>query len=917
MGKSKRPIEKFVKVNWHAVTADDVIKQLDSDSKGLSEQEADSRLKHYGANRLPPPKTRGPLLRFLSQFHNLLIYVLIGAGVFTAFLGQWKDTYVILAVVVVNAIIGFVQEGKAEKALEAIRHMLAPRATALRGGHRIGIPAEDLVPGDIVMLEPGDKVPADLRLISAKGLQIQEAVLTGESVAVEKSTQPVETNADLGDRFSMAYSGTLVAAGHGKAIVVATGTGTEIGRISGMISSIEELTTPLLKQIAVFSRWLTVAILLIVSGVFAFGVYIQGADTTEMFMTVVGISVAAIPEGLPAILTVTLAIGVQRMASRNAIIRRLPAVETLGAVSIICSDKTGTLTRNEMTVKSIVTASKAYEISGVGYEPSGTFLLNGEPVDIDKNPIIQQIVNYGALCNDSSLRQKDGQWIADGDPMEAALLTVAMKAGFDPVDLHRTHARGDLIPFDAQHRFMATLNHDHDNHRYIIVKGAPERLIELCPLQRQQDGDVAIDPHYWNGRIEEVATLGQRVLAIACKPAEAGQSELKFSDLDDGLILLGLVGLIDPPREEAIHAVKECRAAGIRVKMITGDHAATARAIAAQLYIENHEDVMTGQQLSSINDNELIEVAARVDIFARTSPEHKLRLVTAMQAGGSVIAMTGDGVNDAPALKRADVGVAMGRTGTEAAKEASEMVLADDNFASIARAVREGRTVYDNLKKAIVFLLPVNGGESMSIVVAVLMGLTLPITPLQILWVNMVSSVALAMSLAFEPSEPSVMQRPPRSKNEAMLSGFLLWRIVFVSFLFFTGLYGVFLWSQLHGSTVEEARTYAVNTLVMMEVFYLLNVRYLSGSALSFKQLFGSKAILIAITVVIILQATFTYAPFMEEFFDTRPVDFIHGMEIIGIGIALFMILELEKWVRRLFSAARDKNRKAQPKTNG
>ncbi|WP_305909399.1 cation-transporting P-type ATPase [Methylomarinum sp. Ch1-1] len=899
MSKKDKSIEQ---VNWHSLSIDQVVDKLRVDQNGLVDQEAQQRLRTYGANRLPPTKTRGPLLRFLAQFHNLLIYVLIGAAVVTALLDHWVDTYVIIAVVLVNSIIGFVQEGKAEKALEAIRHMLAPRATVLRNGHRIGIPAENLVPGDIVMLEPGDKVPADLRLLSAKGLQIQEAVLTGESVAVEKSAEAVEANVALGDRFSMAYSGTLVAAGHGKAVVVATGGKTEIGRISGMISSIEAITTPLLKQISVFSRWLTMAILLIAGSVFAFGFYVQGADPSVMFMTVVGLAVAAIPEGLPAILTVTLAIGVQRMASRNAIIRRLPAVETLGAVSIIASDKTGTLTRNEMTVKSIVTSAKLYEISGVGYEPSGDFFSGGEHVAIAKRPILQLIVKMGALCNDSSLQQKGGLWIADGDPMEGALLAAAIKAGLDPADLQRQNARTDVIPFDAQHRFMATLNHDHKGHDFIIVKGAPERLIELCTLQRQQEDDVPINPAHWAGWIDQIASLGQRVLAIAYKPVEAGKTELNFSDLNDGLILLGLIGLIDPPRDEAIQAVEECRAAGIRVKMITGDHAATARAIAAQLHLKNHDDVLTGHELSEIGDDELIEVAARVDIFARTSPEHKLRLVTALQAGGKVVAMTGDGVNDAPALKRADVGIAMGRTGTEAAKEAAEMVLADDNFASIARAVREGRTVYDNLKKSILFLLPVNGGESMSIIATVLAGLTLPITPLQILWVNMVSSVALAMALAFEPSEPSIMQRRPRRKDESMLSGFLLWRISFVSLLFFAGIYGIFLWSQLHGSTLEEGRTYAVNTLVILEVFYLLNVRYLSGSSLSLRHLFGSKAVLIAIAVVITLQAIFTYAPFMEDFFDTRPIDFIHGLEIFGIGLALFFILELEKLIRRWLS---------------
>ncbi|MEF3074535.1 cation-transporting P-type ATPase [Methylobacter sp. Wu1] len=899
MNKNAKSLER---INWHSLPAYQVIERLQTSQDGLSDRDAQKRLRRFGANRLPPPKARGTLLRFLAQFHNLLIYVLISAGIVTALLDHWVDTYVIAAVVVLNAIIGFVQEGKAEKALDAIRHMLAPRATVIRNGQRAGVSAKDLVPGDIVMLEPGDKVPADLRLIAAKGLQIQEAILTGESVAVEKSVDPIQEQADLGDRFSMAYSGTLVAAGHGKAVVVETGSNTEIGRISGMLSRIQELTTPLLKQIAIFSRWLTLAILLIAGGVFAFGLLVRGEDPSEMFMTVVGLAVAAIPEGLPAILTVTLAIGVQRMASRNAIIRRLPAVETLGAVSIICSDKTGTLTRNEMTVRSIVTSSEMYETSGVGYEPSGAFFSGGSRVAPDQRPALEKALQVGALCNDSALRQKNGSWVAGGDPMESALLVAGLKADIDPVEVHRNYPRTDVIPFDAQHRFMATLNHDHEGHGFISAKGAPERLIELCQLQREGDAEVPINARYWTGWIDEIASQGQRVLAIAYKPVEADKTELNFSDLDSGLVLLGLVGLIDPPREEAIAAIKECQSAGIHIKMITGDHAATASAIAAQLHLANDKDVMTGQDLSAVDDPTLIDVAARVDVFARTSPEDKLRLVTALQATGSVVAMTGDGVNDSPALKRADVGIAMGRTGTEAAKEAAEMVLADDNFVSVAQAVREGRTVYDNLKKAILFLLPINGGESLSIIATVLAGLTLPITPLQILWVNMVSSVALAMALAFEPAEPNVMQRPPRPRKEAILSVFLIWRIVLVSVLFLIGIYGMFLWTQQHGSTLEEARTYAVNTLVMLEIFYLLNVRYLSGSSLSFRRLFGSRAVWIAILIVITLQTIFTYVPFMERFFDTRPVDFVHGMEIFGVSFALFLILEFEKLIRQLLA---------------
>lgn len=889
------------RTDWYSLSINEVIDKLQGNHNGLSEQEAARRIEKYGPNRLPTFKARGPTRRFLAQFHNLLIYVLLGAAMVTALLGHWIDTYVIIAVVVVNVVIGFVQEGKAEKALDAIRHMLAPNATVVRDGHRASIPAEALVPGDVVILEPGEKVAADLRLLSVKGLRIQEAVLTGESVAVEKLVKPVEIGADLGDRFSMAYSGTLVVSGHGKGIVVETGVNTEIGRISDMIADVEALITPLLQQMATFSRWLTAVILLIAGGVFSFGLLVQGEDPSAMFMTVVGLAVAAIPEGLPAILTVTLAIGVQRMASRNAIIRRLPVVETLGAVSIICSDKTGTLTRNEMTVHSIAVASEIYEVSGVGYEPLGEFSLNGKPVAPRENDVIMALLRAGALCNDSVVHQKNDLWVADGDPMESALLAAAMKANIYPDEVNTDFPRTDAIPFESQHRFMATLHHDHEGHGYIFVKGAPERLIELCEWQRADDGDVPIEAECWLRKIEDIAAQGQRVLGIAMKSTDQAHTELNFSDIEKGLALLGLVGLIDPPREEAIAAVDECHSAGIRVKMITGDHAATAQAIGAQLHLKNVEEVITGRELETMDDDVLKEVARRVDIFARTTPEHKLRLVIALQADGSVVAMTGDGVNDAPALKRADVGVAMGRNGTEAAKEASEMVLADDNFVSIARAVREGRTVYDNLKKAILFLLPVNGGESLSIIATVLAGLTLPITPLQILWVNMVSSVALAMALAFDPTEPDAMQRPPRSRNEPMLSGFLLWRIFFVSALFLVGIFGMFTWSQSHGHTLEESRTYVVNTLVIMEVFYLFNVRYLRQSSLNFKRLFDTKAVMAAVTVVITLQAIFTYAPFMEQLFDTRPVDLIHGLEVIAIGIVLFLILEVEKLIRRRF----------------
>ncbi|MDP2178951.1 cation-transporting P-type ATPase [Methylicorpusculum sp.] len=887
---------------WHAKSAEAVLAELKTNpDQGLSDTEAQERFTRYGPNRLPEQKPRSALVRFISQFHNLLIYVLLATAAITAMLEHWTDTFVILGVVLVNSMIGYVQEGKAEDALQAIKKMLSSHALVLRNEKKTTIPASDLVPGDIVMLQSGDKVPADLRLITVKNLQIQEAVLTGESVPIEKRPQEVAQDAVLGDRFNLAYSGTLVTFGQARGVVVGTGVQTEIGHISQMVSQVQTLTTPLLLQMAVFARWITAAVFVLSGLVFAFGILVRGGDTVDMFMTVVGLAVAAIPEGLPAILTVTLAIGVQSLASRNAIIRRLPAVETLGAVSIICSDKTGTLTRNEMTVSSIITEEHHIDITGTGYEPAGDFQCAGQSITPENHSTLLATLQSALYCNDSRLELADGTCKIHGDPMEAALLVAALKAGLNSDEALNEWPRRDLIPFESEHKFMATLHHNHQGEAMIHVKGAPERLLAMCTLERTSTGDQPINPDAWHAAIEALAKQGQRVLGVASKSAKPHQTELSFNDLENGLVFLGLFGLIDPPRSEAIAAVNECHNAGIRVKMITGDHEVTACSIAAQLNLNNSQEAITGKMLDTMNDEVLLNRVQEIDVFARVSPEHKLRLVTLLQSGGAIVAMTGDGVNDAPALRRADVGIAMGHKGTEAAKEASEMVITDDNFATIVHAVKEGRTVYENLKKAVVFLLPVNGGESISIIIAILFGFTLPITPLQILWVNMVSSVALAMALAFDPPAPDIMQRPPRPANEPILSGFLVWRIFLVSSLFALGIFGIFEWSQLQGSSIEEARTYAVNTLVMMEVFYLLSVRYLRASALSFQRMFNSKAIIYAVSTVVTLQLIFTYAPFMEQFFDTRPVDFVHGFEIIAIGLILFGLLELEKGVRRKF----------------
>jgi len=886
--------------SWHAENVSTVFTSLKTSADGLTKAEVKNRLAIHGPNRLAEVKKRSPLLRFFCQFHNVLIYVLMAASIVTALLEHWLDASVILGVVVLNALIGFVQEGKAEDALRAIRKMLSPNAMVLRDGRQSTVLTEELVPGDVVLLQPGDKVPADLRLFRVKGLQIQESVLTGESLAVEKVTVAVSQQAVVGDRRCMAYSGTLVTHGQGHAVVVATGAQTEIGRISTLVSEVESVTTPLLRQMAQFARWLTVVILGVATITFAFGVLLRDYLLTEMFLAAVSLAVAAIPEGLPAIMTITLAMGVQRMARRNAIIRRLPAVETLGAVSVICSDKTGTLTRNEMTVRSIATADQLFTLSGTGYDPHGVLSAVNQAVEKDvlpeQQPLLLETLRAAMLCNDAALEHVDDEWRVHGDPMEGALLVAALKVGLD-IDVEaRQYPRTDLIPFESEHRFMATLHHSHRSEAFIFLKGAPERVLEMCAQQKNMAGEVALDKQYWLARIEEMAGQGQRVLAIAVNAVEHQQVELSFDDVHNGLSMLGLFGLIDPPREEAIAAVQACSEAGIRVKMITGDHAATARAIARQLQLVNADDAITGQQLERMSETELRQRVQEVDVYARVNPGHKLRLVKLLQEHGRIVAMTGDGVNDAPALKRANVGMAMGQNGTEAAKEAAEMVLADDNFASIIHAVEEGRTVYDNLKKAILFILPTNGGEALIILAAIVLGFQqLPLTPVQILWVNMVTAVTLALSLAFEPPEANVMHRPPRDAQEPMLNAHLLWRIIFVSLILMGGTFGLFLWEMQQGASIEHARTVAVNTLVMFEIFYLFNARYITAPVLNRAGFTGNPYVLMAIAVLIVFQLGFTYLPLLQTLFGTVAIGIDIWLRIVLVASTVLFLVEIEK----------------------
>ncbi len=921
---------------FHARDAAEVLAEFEvTRARGLSSDEARARLERHGPNLLPAPRRRGPVQRFLLQFHNVLIYVLIAAGIITALLGHWIDSGVIFGVVVINAIIGFVQEGKAERALDAIRNMLSLHAQVLRDGHRKEIAAEDLVPGDIVFLASGDKVPADLRLVDVRSLRIEEAALTGESVAVEKAVAPVAADTQLGDRSPMAFSGTLVTYGQGAGVVVATGAGTEIGRISAMLSEVEELTTPLLRQLGVFGRWLTWAILAVSAVAFAFGILLRGYGADEMFLAAVGLAVAAIPEGLPAIMTITLAIGVQRMAQRNAIIRRLPSVEALGSVTVICSDKTGTLTRNQMTVQRVLAGDGAYRVTGVGYAPHGSFerigtqdddggvlfaALFGEAispaeragpadaamgeVDADRTPSLQEACRAGLLCNDAAIVQEGEEWRLRGDPTEGALISLAGKAGLEAHFEGEALPRTDVIPFESEHRFMATLHHDHKGRGLIYLKGAPERVFELCSHQRTDEGDVELDPGAWQKAMEATAADGMRLLAVAVREGEESLKALEFDDVErGGFTLLAVFGLSDPPRDEAIEAVANCLSAGIRVKMITGDHAATARAIGQQLGLGREVKAVTGAEIERLSDEELARIVVDTEIFARASPEHKLRLVTALQACGEVVAMTGDGVNDAPALKRADVGVAMGNKGTEAAKEAAEMVLADDNFASVAAAVEEGRTVYDNLKKAIVFILPTNVGQAGIVFFAILLGMTMPITPAQILWVNMITAVTLALALAFERSERDIMRRPPRSPSEPILGSFLMWRVVFVGVLLVAGGMGFFVWELDRGASLEVARTMAVNALLMGEVFYLFNVRSFTDPVLNRQGLTGNRYVLGAIALLLVAQGLFTYVPFMQTLFGTAALDGAAWLRIVGFGVIVLLVVEAEKAVLKRLMA--------------
>ena len=887
--------------NWHSIETNQVIELLTSNAiKGLSEKDADERLIKFGENVLPEKKKESRLLRFLKHFNDILIYVLLVAAIVTAVLGHWADTIVIVIVAIVNACIGYFQENKAEKALEDIKKMLSHTAQVLRGGKRIEIGASHLVVGDMVLLHPGDKIPADLRLIKSDNLRIEESALTGESVPSQKNIKAISADTPLGDRSNMAFSTTTVSAGTGTGIVVATGQNTEIGKINRMMSEVKHITTPLLRQTAKFGKSVSFVIIAIAVLVFMFGYFYRDYDTGELLMSVIGLAIAAIPEGLPAILSIILAIGVQNMAKRKAIIRTLPSVEALGSVSVICSDKTGTLTKNEMTVKTLVTVDDQFKVTGTGYSPAGNVMKDGQIVDFKNESVLDTLIGCFYICNEASLGKDDeDNWYIKGDPTEGSLITLYEKAS---VDHHETD-RIATVPFDSEYKYMATLVEAEDKN-IIYIKGAPDRLLDMADKELSLTGEKAFDRKTWENQIVQLAEKGQRVIGGAYKIVPKDKKKLSHEDLHQGVTFLGLAGIIDPPRDEAIEAIRQCTEAGITVKMITGDHIETAKSIGLEMGIGDGVKALEGKSIEQMTDEELEPIAAEYNIFARTSPEHKLRLVKALQARDIICAMTGDGVNDAPALKRADVGIAMGIKGTEVTKDAAEMVLADDNFSTIAAAVEEGRRVYDNLKKTILFILPTNGAESFLIIASILFGTLMPLTPIQILWVNMVTSVTISLALAFEKLEPDTMKQPPRSPQTPLLNKYFIWRILFVSLLIGGGTLLLNLYLLDMGISEEIVRTVTIQTIVITQMFHLYNSRSIRKSAFS-GDFFGNKAVFVVSGLLILLQLSITYIPFMNQVFGTVSLPPHFWIYPFVFGLLIFVIVEIEKWIMRLIDKKR------------
>jgi magnesium-transporting ATPase (P-type) len=884
------------KKSWYQLSTQEVLEARQSQVSGLSRQQAQERLEQFGPNALPEKKGKPAWLRFLAHFNDVLIYVLLAAALLTALMGHWIDTCVILGVAVINALIGHIQESNAEKSLQGIRNMLSSDAVALRDGQHETIPTRELVPGDIVILRAGDRIPADLRVLEAHNLRVEEAILTGESTVVDKHAATLSGDLALGDRTNLLFSGTTIAAGAGMGVVTSTGADTELGHINQMMAGIEKHRTPLLVQMDKLGKAIFALIVAMMAGLFVFSLVLRDMPLGELLLSLISLAVAAVPEGLPAIISIILSLGVQTMARSRAIIRKLPTVETLGAMTVVCSDKTGTLTMNEMTVKAIITADACYRVDGESYEPRGDIHLEGSDAPVTPQPgsVLERYLRAIDLCNDSQLgRNEQGQWSITGGPTEGALKVLAAKADLSPV----ASELRSKIPFDSRYKYMATL-HRIDGQSWVLMTGAPDVLFALCDRQQSQSGAHPFRRDDWEAEMARYAREGLRMVAAAWKPVADDIQTLTHDDLHQGMIFLGIAGMMDPPRPEAVEAIRTCQQAGIRVKMITGDHPETAMSIGRMLGISNSDRAVVGYDLEKMDDSTLSAAAAQYDIFARTSPEHKLRLVKALQQQGEIVGMTGDGVNDAPALRQADVGIAMGIKGTEVTKEAADMVLTDDNFATIAGAVREGRRVYDNLRKTILFIMPTNLAQGLLIIIALLAGNLIPLTPVLILWMNMATSATLSFGLAFEAGERNIMKRPPRNPAQHVMDGFAVWRVAFVGTMIAISAFILEAWLQPRGHSPEFVRTVLLQTLVTAQWFYMLNCRVSNGFSLG-RSLLANRGIWLVSGVLLGLQLAIIYLPFMQTLFGTEALPIRYWAITFAIGAVMFLVVELEKPLTR------------------
>ena len=897
-------MKSYKKSPWHNLPESEITEFLETNiESGILTEDAVVRLKRYGLNEIAAKKGKSAIVRFFLNFNQPLVYILLIATGLTAFLREWVDSSVIFGVVMVNAVIGFLQESKALKAIEALAKIMQVDGRVIRNGRTREIPSRNLVPGDIVLIRSGDKVPADLRLIHIHDLYIDESNLTGESVSVEKRIDLLPENTSLADRTNMAFASTLVTHGQAKGIVIATGNETQIGQVSQLISEVKVVETPLTIKIKKFSNVLLVAILAMAGLTFAIGMF-QGYSVKENFFATVSLAVAAIPEGLPATFTIILAISVSRMAKRNAIIRKLTAVETLGSTTVICSDKTGTLTQNQMTVQEIFTGGKHYKLTGRGYSPEGKLLDfdTGEP--IESSSALRECLLSGLLCNDSVLVEEDGRWFIEGDPTEGALIVAARKIGLTEEHYFEAMPRVACIPFESEYQYMASM-HDSliDGNKKIYIKGAAETILEKCDTMMDYMGqEIPIERERILEKISLMAKQGMRVLAFSRTHIPMDTTEITHETFSSGLTFLGIQGMMDPPRAEVIDAIKACYAAGIQVKMITGDHTDTALAIAKQLNIKIDTDMgfVNGRQLEGMSQQDLIKTINQASVFARVTPQQKLVIVNSLQLQKHVVAMTGDGVNDAPALRQADIGVSMGKCGTEVAKEASDMILTDDNFVTIKAAVEEGRCVFDNLTKFIIWTLPTNLGEAMIVIVSIFFGTLLPLLPVQILWINMMTALFLGLTLAFEKQEKDIMSRLPRDPDQHIITKPLIFRIILVSVVMTVGAFYFFKWEQLHGGEINVARTVVANIVVMCEIFYLLNCRSLKKSMFSIG-VFSNPLLVFGVIGMILAQVAFTYLPIFNTLFSTSPLPLISWGHIILVGLLMYGLVGLDKWIQSKF----------------